>query len=189
MCSCAAPLRPLIGYNLSNLPLREKTLPFTKSTKKTSDMTTKLNETGISQDPLTTDEWIAAISRQVDLEGLVTEGYGYSVSITGPPRRRRDKFKFSSFTKSQLSENTSTGQEFPMRTTDISIEESYEAMSFGLPNFWERLEEQNSFCQENTEFITQFEGPESSLNIEFQTNQEQPTSSPDEHTITQREMP
>jgi hypothetical protein len=201
MCACAAPLRPLAGHFGSHLSYKEKTLPFTKTTETTSVMMTTRKESVISQDRKSVDEWTAAISRQVDLEGLVTEGYGYTVSITAQPPKPKQKLNFPSFSRSRSSKEISAASEIPMKTTEISIKETYQTIPCGRPNFWQTLEEQNSpsnIRPKSAEFITHFDDkPEAGSDIDLAIqkfddlppNQQHSTTSPDKYTTAHRETP
>jgi hypothetical protein len=134
-------------------------------------MMTTRKESVISQDRKNADEWIATISRQVDLEGLVTEGYGYTVSITGPPPKPKQKLKLPSFSRSRLSKEVSVAPEIPIKTTEISIKETYQTIPCGRANFWQTLEEQASpsnIRPKSAEFITHFDDkPEAGSGIDL----------------------
>jgi len=174
VCACAAPLRPLASYfQSSSFRLSSpKLLPA-----KHSDTTSRIVTTGkplVVHDYEAANDWAAAIARHVDLEGIVTEGYGYTVTISGPPPKRKGKMRFpifysrqkdTSMTDSAGSKSTSksipksrTSKELPIKTTDITITETYQTSSTREGrNFWKSLEDTSAHIRpENMEFITDF---------------------------------
>jgi hypothetical protein len=102
MCACAAPLSPHIARlsrRLRGLPLR----PRIRRVPKSIDI---VKHATISQDYEAIAEWTAIMSRTIDIEGIANDGFGYSVTITGPisasaPRRRLSKLQKSTSTRFQ----------------------------------------------------------------------------------------
>jgi hypothetical protein len=99
MCSCAAPLSPHIARlwrRLRGLPLK----PRIRKTPKALEIVVKNKNTNTySQDYKAVAEWAAIMSRTIDIEGIANDGFGYSVTITGPisasavPQRRPSKLR------------------------------------------------------------------------------------------------
>lgn len=97
MCSCAAPLSPHIARlwrRLRGLPLK----PRVRRAPKALEIVVK--NTASCQDYEAVAEWAAIMSRTIDIEGIANDGFGYSVTITGPiaasaPRRRPSKLRKS----------------------------------------------------------------------------------------------
>jgi hypothetical protein len=98
MCSCAAPLSPHIARlwrRLRGLPLKSRVRRTPKS------LEIVVRKATYSQDYEAVAEWAAIMSRTIDIEGIANDGFGYSVTITGPisasakPRRRPSKLRKS----------------------------------------------------------------------------------------------
>jgi hypothetical protein len=110
-------------------------------------------------------EWNTAITHHVDLEGISTEGYGYSVTISGPgpkskTRRRMPKFPSFSQDSSVFSKPTRTSSSLrPVKTTEVTVRESYEAPGCpGRQKFWQKLDENSENVNpQNMEFLTGFD--------------------------------
>jgi len=107
MCSCAAPLSPHIARlwrRLRGLPLK----PRIRRTPKSLEIVVK--KATFSQDYEAVAEWAAIMSRTIDIEGIANDGFGYSVTITGPisasanPRRRPSKLRKSASAQFQHSQ-------------------------------------------------------------------------------------
>ncbi len=124
MCACAAPLSPHIARlwrRLRGLPLK----PRARRSPKTLDI---VKNTNFSQDYEAVAEWTAIMSRTIDIEGIANDGFGYSVTITGPisatakPRRRPSKLRKSTSAQFQHAqamknrERKSSGWQIP---TDV----------------------------------------------------------------------
>ena len=119
----------------------------------------------VSQDFEAVNDWATAISRQVDLEGIVTQDYGYTVSITGPPPKEKSRMKFPGFSRRTAEKvspdssrtRTSTRLDISTKTTEVCVMQSY---NFQSPqpkvSFWESLADspRNTTPPENMEFIT-----------------------------------
>jgi hypothetical protein len=79
-------------------------------------------------------EWMAEMSRAIDLDGIANDGMGYTVTITGPARKRSKLKKWSQpgvssvqqrkASVSKCANNGKTGLEIPMET-EVMVRESY----------------------------------------------------------------
>jgi hypothetical protein len=93
-CACAASLRPLIGYmyrkckglstEIQRTPSLESKPPRSVKSNVPTTVSTELSSVGNDHEGQTS--WTSLMSRTIDLEGLGVDGFGYRVTITGPPR-------------------------------------------------------------------------------------------------------
>jgi hypothetical protein len=77
---------------------------------------------------------MAELSRAIDLDGIANDGMGYTVTITGPARKRSKLRKWSKngvppvqqrkMSASKFANETMTGLEIPMET-EVMVKESY----------------------------------------------------------------
>ncbi|KIW04363.1 uncharacterized protein PV09_04647 [Verruconis gallopava] len=84
-CACAAPLRPLFSYLFRKAKGLPSQLPTIRG-KRPSFSTYASRRTEMDYD--FQPGWIAPRPQYFDLEGLPCDGYGYTVIITGPVKRR-----------------------------------------------------------------------------------------------------
>lgn len=92
ICACVAPLRPLVGrftYRLGNISRTLTTqIPLTESTKSQPPESTGAPESAEVFESI--PQYAYPMCRYIDLEGIgVDDGFGYTVTITGPPAAKR----------------------------------------------------------------------------------------------------
>jgi hypothetical protein len=111
-CACAAPLRPPVARFIKRIRgLPDVVTSMGRRTPK--DDRSILSTTALSgQDkfegvPSVAEDdrnaWVRQMSRTIDLEGIAVDGFGYSVSIQGPPSKPRGRMsRFSKGTAGAL---------------------------------------------------------------------------------------
>jgi hypothetical protein len=103
MCACAAPLSP----HIARLSRRLRGLPLPPRIRRAPKSLDIVKNSSYSQDCEAIAEWAAIMSRTIDIEGIANDGFGYSVTITGPvspsaePRRRMSRLRKSSSARFQ----------------------------------------------------------------------------------------
>lgn len=100
MCACAAPLRPVVGRTARRFrgirtPSPEKGARswFNSKGSRDTDTTQVSSASRNSLEHMTVSEWRAAMSRTIDLEGIATDGMGYTIRIAGPTKREQAELR------------------------------------------------------------------------------------------------
>jgi hypothetical protein len=104
---------------------------------------------------------MAAISRTIDLDGIANDGLGYTVTITGPPRKRSKLNKWSrteipimlqrKASMSKSAHDGATGLEIPMQT-EVMVHESYHAIGEKRSHWGSLAGTSENMTFENVEF-------------------------------------
>jgi hypothetical protein len=152
-------VKPLVKKHMST------TSPMT--TFKSGQMASVSNE----EEWEAVNQWSIALSRNIDLEGITTEGYGYTVIVSGPPRPPRHRVWIPQFltggkekrisqTTTAHTNKTLTSCDIPIKTTEVEVTADYpDTKNESPPNFWQSLDERDmsDMRKENMEFITSFD--------------------------------
>jgi hypothetical protein len=98
-------------------------------------LTSKISN--FSHDHEAISEWTTAMARAIDLEGIATDGFGYTVTISGPllPKPEKKGFSFP-WSKSKKTDdnalNTSPTRTSYTRKTEVMVQKTWRSPSHDL---------------------------------------------------------
>lgn len=161
-------MRPLASkFRSRSGPKKVRSRQHSKQSDSTNQMIEGRKASVLSGDCEALQEWNTAITHHVDLEGISTEGYGYTVTISGPgpaPKARRRMPKLRSFNEEESifqkpRRRRSSSRLRPVKTTEVSVRESFEAPGRpGRTNFWQKLDgNSENVNPQNMTFLTGFD--------------------------------
>jgi hypothetical protein len=150
ICACAAPLRPLMSrltrgtktitdpnhHSLDGGTETDSGIPQPKNYRSGSVATTKMS---ISQDPDGINEWTQTMSRTIDLEGIAPDGFGYTVTISGPsgPVQTNPSNRAIGLFQLPWRRSSVAPQDEPMdealtmrKQTEVSVQQTWQSTSF-----------------------------------------------------------